>query len=260
MDDNTGTQPFDPRHMAHEVTTPLEWSDLVLDKAVLRDVEDIAQWVRHRDTLLKDWHLARRMGPGHAALFHGAPGTGKSLAAMLLGKAVGSPVYRVNLARVISKHIGETEKNLATLFDHAQKGNWILFFDEADADSANDRHANQQISYLLQRIEEFPIVVIVASNLAAFAGEAFARRFQSVIHFTMPDAALRLRLWKDIFGHTPLGDVDFPKLAADHELTGGAIVDVLRYACLQAVRRGEAVILIDDIEAGIARQPRASET
>jgi hypothetical protein len=252
---------------AERIGTPLEWDDLVIEPAVLGQIEMISTWIRHSQTLMQDWGLARRVKPGYRCLFHGPPGTGKTLTACLLGKHHGLPVYRVDLSRVVSKWIGETEKNLAGLFDQAQNRNWILFFDEAealfgrrtDANSANDRSANQQIAYLLQRLEDFPGLVILSTNLRSHMDEAFARRFQSAILFPMPDAQARLRLWRDMFGTGRIAldpKIDFAALAADHELAGGAIVNVLRHACLLAVVRSPAVVEPADIMSGIKEELR----
>jgi AAA+ superfamily predicted ATPase len=257
--------PFSPEFPAQRITTAYEWDDLVLDDAAREEVEDILAWARHQDTLMRGWGLEKRLKPGFRALFYGSPGTGKTLTASLLGKATGRPVYRVDLSRVVSKWIGETEKNLASLFDHAQHQDWILFFDEADSlfgqrtegRDANDRAANQQISYLLQRIEDFPGVVILATNLRSHLDEAFARRFQSVIYFAMPDAERRLRLWEDHFRNRPYrlaADVDLPKLARDYELAGGSILNVLRYACLKAVSRKPWEVRSVDLIHGIRRE------
>jgi SpoVK/Ycf46/Vps4 family AAA+-type ATPase len=183
----------------------------------------------------------------------------------LLGRLTGLPVYRIDLSKVVSKYIGETEKNLASLFDHAQHGNWILFFDEADSlfgkrtetRNANDRAANQQVSYLLQRIEDFPGVVILATNLRAQLDEAFTRRFQSVTLFRMPNAEQRLRLWQDNFADKPYRlapDIDLRALAQAHELSGGSIINVLRYVCLQAVVREPPVIEAQDLRDGVRKE------
>jgi len=185
---------------AQPITTALEWDDLVLDPATRREVDDIVAWVRHQNTLMDDWRLAKRLKPGFRILFHGPHGTGKTLAACLLGKAIGSPVYRVDLSKVVSKYIGETEKNLAALFDAAEHQRWILFFDEADAlfgkrtqvRDANDRAADLEVAYLLQKIEDYPWIVIVAGNLQGYIDDAFARRFESIILFRLPDAEQRL--------------------------------------------------------------------
>ena len=184
---------------AQPITTALEWDDLVLDPATRREVDDIVAWVRHQNTPMDDWRLAKRLKPGLRCLFHGPHGAGRTLTACLLGKVTGYPVYRVDLSQIVAKYIGETEKNLAALFDSAQRERWILFFDEADAlfgkrtqrQSANDRAADLEVAYLLQKIEDYPWVVIVAGNLQGYIDDAFARRFQSVIQFRMPDAEQR---------------------------------------------------------------------
>ncbi|WP_448661444.1 ATP-binding protein [Sphingomonas sp. CJ20] len=252
---------------AERITTPLDWSDLVLDPGTATKIAEIGAWITHARTLMDDWGLGYRLKPGYRCLFHGGPGTGKTLTAALLGKHHGLPVYRVDLSRIVSKWIGETEKNLAGLFDHAQDRNWILFFDEAEAlfgkrtegSTANDRSANQQIAYLLQRLEAFPGVVILSTNLRNHMDEAFARRFQSSVFFPMPDVAARTRLWRDMFcgqRFAVAADVDFEQLAADHAMAGGAIVNVLRHACLRAVMRGDARIEIADITSGIREEFR----
>ena len=252
---------------ASRLTTPLEWDDLVLDAAVREQVNQITEWVRHSRTLLKDWGLARRLKPGFRTLFHGPPGAGKTLTAALLGKATGLVVYRVDISRVVSKWIGETEKNLAALFDQAEHRNWILFFDEADAlfgkrgesNSANDRAANQQIAYLLQRLEDYPGLAILATNLHNHLDEAFARRFQSSIHFGVPNADARLRLWRECFasdGFALADDVKFEVLADKYELTGGAIINVLRHAALKAVQRDPPTVTAQDLLEGVRRELR----
>lgn len=252
---------------ASPLSTPLAWEDLVLDRATAAQVELISTWIAQADTLMQDWGLARRLKPGFRCLFHGGPGTGKTVTAGLLGKRHGVPVYRVDISQVVSKWIGETEKNLATLFDRAADRDWILFFDEADAlfgkrtdaGSANDRAANQQIAYLLQRLEDHPGVAILATNQHDHLDEAFARRFQIAIHFPMPGPAARERLWRETFagdGFALAEDVDFARLAGAHELAGGAIVNVLRYAALMAVRRRPPVIHAHDLIDGIRRERR----
>jgi adenylate kinase family enzyme len=257
--------PFSPEFPAQLLTTPYEWSDLVLDLQTRHEIEDIAAWVQHQDMLMDDWLLRKRLKPGFRTLFYGPPGTGKTLTASLLGKATGLSVYRIDLSKVVSKYIGETEKNLASLFDYAQHQNWILFFDEADSlfgkrtesRNANDRAANQQISYLLQRIEDFPGVVILATNLRSHLDEAFARRFQSMVHFPMPSVEQRRRLWDDNFKDKPYRlaqDIDLHKLAHDYELSGGSIINVLRYACLKAVVRTPQEIRAQDLHYGIRKE------
>jgi SpoVK/Ycf46/Vps4 family AAA+-type ATPase len=257
--------PFSPEFPAQRLTTAYEWDDLVLDLQTRQEIEDIAVWVRHQDTLMNQWMLWKRLKLGYRSLFYGSPGTGKTMTASLLGKTTGLPVYRIDLSKVVSKYIGETEKNLASLFDYAQNRNWILFFDEADSlfgkrtetRNANDRAANQQVSYLLQRIEDFPGVVILATNLRSHLDEAFARRFQSMIHFPMPSLEQRRRLWDDNFKDKPYRlapDVDLRKLAHDYEISGGTIINVLRYACLKAVVRTPQEIRVQDLLYGIRKE------
>ena len=257
--------PLSQEFPAQLITTPYGWEDLVLETGTRQEIDDIVTWITHQDTLLNEWQLRDRLKAGFRSLFYGPPGTGKTLTASLLGKATGLPVYRVDLSKVVSKYIGETEKNLASLFDHAQHQNWILFFDEADSlfgkrtesRNANDRAANQQISYLLQRIEDFPGIAILATNMRFHLDEAFARRFQSVVHFPMPGHHQRLQLWEDNFKNKPYplaADVNFSRLAREYELSGGSIINVLRYACLKAVVRTPPMIHSQDLLSGISRE------
>jgi len=258
---------FSTEFPAQHLTTPYEWDGLVLDETARGEIDHILAWQRHAHVLMRDWQLETRLKPGYRALFYGPPGTGKTLTACLIGKATGDPVYRVDLSKVVSKWIGETEKNLAALFDRAEHGDMILFFDEADSlfgrrtetRTANDRAANQQIAYLLQRIEDFPGLVILASNLRGNIDEAFSRRFESMVAFPMPNAEQRLKLWNDNFHDKPYRlahGVDLKKLAQDYELSGGSIVNVLRYACLKAVAREPQTITQDDLVAGVRREMR----
>jgi len=257
---------FSSSFPAKLITTPLGWEDLVLGPEVLEEVDAITTWIGHADTLMRDWQLHKAIKPGYRTLFFGPPGTGKTLTATLIGKAAGADVYRIDLSMVVSKYIGETEKNLAQVFDQAQTRHWVLFFDEADAlfgkrtatSSANDRHANQEISYLLQRVEDFPGTVILATNLKANIDEAFARRFQSMVHFPMPDADQRLRLWEGMVKHTGrlADDVDLPRLAEAHELSGGAIANVVRFGAISALQAGRDRVTHADLRKGIVKELR----
>ena len=200
--------------------------------------EFLSRVLLDRHTILEEWGLKRFLKAGYRALFYGPPGTGKTLAATLLGKKNGMEVYRVDLSMIVSKYIGETEKNLARVFDRAEHRNWILFFDEADAlfgkrtsaQTSNDRHANQEVAYLLQRIEDFPGTVILATNLKSNIDEAFTRRFQSIVYFPMPDAELRAALWRSMLPERWLGDdaEELIALAAEAELSGGSIANAVR--------------------------------
>ncbi|AYL99044.1 ATP-binding protein [Mucilaginibacter celer] len=249
---------------AQKINTNMNWEDVVLSDDVMEQITGIRTWLEHGDTLMNDWGLFKKLKPGYRALFYGPPGTGKTLTATLIGKASGRDVYRVDLSMVVDKYIGETEKNLSRIFDIAQHKNWILFFDEADAlfgkrtaaNSSNDRHANQQTAYLLQRIEDFPGIVILATNLKANMDEAFSRRFQAMVRFPMPTATERYELWQGAFsGKCTLSpDIDLYKIAEEYELAGGAIINVLRYCAMCAISRGDTVVNADELMEGIRRE------
>ncbi|HET7333024.1 ATP-binding protein, partial [Dyella sp.] len=201
---------------------------------------------------------------GITALFVGPSGTGKTMAAEVIAHALGLDLYKIDLAGVVSKYIGETEKNLEQIFREGQDSNAILFFDEADAlfgkraavQSSNDRHANQEIAYLLQRVEDFPGVVILASNLRGNIDEAFSRRFQSMVYFPMPDGEQRMRLWRGLLPESSrlADDIDLEALAEQHVLSGGAIVNVLRFAVLQAARSGAVQINANHLRVALAKE------
>lgn len=249
---------------AQHLSTEQKWEDLVLPKNALERIEEIKTWVKHNDTLMQDWGMAKKLKPGYRCLFYGPPGTGKTMTATLLGNQTGKEVFRIDLSTVVSKYIGETEKNLATLFEKAQNKNWILFFDEADAlfgkrtnvSDAHDKYANQEVSYLLQRIETFPGLIILASNLKSNIDEAFSRRFQSVIYFPFPGPDERLQIWKNAFPEKVnfAKDVDLQAIAGQYELTGANIMNVIQYACLQALASDNKTIQMNDLRKGIARE------
>jgi ATPase family protein associated with various cellular activities (AAA) len=249
---------------ARLIRTQFDWEQLVLPQPTLDHLEEIRHWILHGETLLRDWDMEHKLRPGFTSLFHGPPGTGKTLSACLLGRRCGCDVYKVDLSMIVSKYVGETEKNLARVFDMAEHRRWILFFDEADAlfgrrtkvDNSHDRFANQEISYLLQRIEEFDGVVILASNFKTNIDDAFVRRFQSVVHFPIPRSAERLRIWKEAFSPRARLDprVDLSRLSEKYELSGGTIMNVVRYASLMALSRGGNAILPEDLEDGTRRE------
>lgn len=255
---------YDSSFPAKHITTALTWQDLVLSPEVMDEIENINTWLQHSRMILQQWGLGKNIKPGYRALFYGPPGTGKTLTATLIGSAAEIDVYRIDLSMVVSKYIGETEKNLAGLFDQAANKNWILFFDEADAlfgkrtqtSSAHDRYANQETAYLLQRIEDYPGVVILATNLKANIDEAFARRFQSSIYFPMPDASQRYRLWQGMFPEHALlaAEVDLTVLAEKYELSGGAITNAVRYATIRAVRMKQKKIAQSDLIKGVTKE------
>ena len=251
---------------AHRLETSLSWADLVLPGAVLEEIDYFRLWLTHGDHILRDWGLAASVARGYRCLFYGPPGTGKTLTATLLGQACERAVYRVDLSMVVSKYIGETEKNLANVFEQARWRDWILFFDEADAlfgkrtqtSNAHDRYANQEVAFLLQRVEEFEGVVILASNLKQNLDEAFARRFQSIVYFPMPDAELRQQLWHRLLapGGRLDADVDLEALAERHEIAGGSIRNAVQHAVLLAAGSGRETVAQADLERAVRRELR----
>ena len=249
---------------AQRITTAMEWDDLVLNEQTLQHIQELQNWITHGPTLLHDWGMKKKLKLGYRALFNGPPGTGKTLTASLLGKYTGKDVYKVDLSMVVSKFIGETEKNLSNLFDRAESKNWILFFDEADAlfgkrtnvRDAHDKYANQEVSYLLQRIENYDGLVILSSNMKSNIDDAFIRRFQSIIHFPMPTAKERSLLWKKAFpSQVQLSEsVDFDRLATDYELSGADIMSVVQHCCLQTLQRRAVKIDAADLLGAIQRE------
>jgi hypothetical protein len=252
------------RFPAQRLETALEWQDVVLPSRTLAEIRDLENWARHGDVLMNQWNMRHKLRPGCRALFFGPPGTGKTLTATVLGKATGRQVYKVDLSMVVSKYIGETEKNLAGLFDRAERKDWILFFDEADAlfgkrtqvRDAHDRYANQEVSFLLQRIETYKSLVILASNLANHVDQAFARRFEHLVHFPMPRQNERLLIWKKGLPAAASLEpaIDLPSIATRYEMSGGMIMNVIRYASLQAIARGERILRQQDLLDGIRRE------
>jgi len=255
---------FNSEFPARLIETQLGWDYLVLPESTHEQLDEIRHWILHGQRLLKEWEMDRKLQPGFTSLFVGPPGTGKTLSACLLGKHCGCDVYKIDLSMIASKYIGETEKNLAKIFDLAEHKNWILFFDEADAlfgkrtqvQDSHDRFANQEISFLLQRIEEFHGVVILTSNIKTNIDDAFLRRFHSVVNFPMPKPAERLRIWENAFSSKAVMEaiVDLDAVADKYELSGGTIMNVVRYSSLKALSRNESVILMEDIETGIRRE------
>src|SRR5271165_7471285 len=255
---------FGANFPARFIETQLTWDDLVLHPGTRRQIEEIGTWIEHGDALMNDWGMAPKLRPGYRALFYGPPGTGKTMTACLLGKSTGRDVYKVDLSLVVSKYIGETEKNLARVFDQAQHKGWILFFDEADAlfgkrtqtKDAHDRYANQEISYLLQRVETFDGIAILSSNLKENLDTAFTRRFESMIYFPMPRPEDRARIWRQGFSKKAQLDesVDLNQVSRDHILSGGAVMNVIRFVSLQSLKHGEKSIGYDDLLQGIRRE------
>lgn len=249
---------------AEYIETEMEWDDLVLHPKTLHQIKEIEHWIAHNHTLLHDWGMKKRIKPGYRALFYGPPGTGKTLTATLLGKYTGKDVYRIDLSRVVSKYIGETEKNLSHLFDKAVDKNWILFFDEADAlfgkrtdiRDAHDKYANQEVAYLLQRIESYDGLVILATNQRGNIDDAFTRRFQAIIHFPMPGIEEREEIWRKAFPPQIeiAADINWNQIATRYELTGAGIINVAHYCAVEVLASKVFQLSLQLLETAIMRE------
>ena len=223
------------------VTTGLDWKHLVLEDRTQKSIKEVMRWVEYGNTLIASNSM---FNVSYPCLFYGPPGTGKSLTAKLIGKKYGKDVFRVDLSMIVSKYIGETEKNLAYLFDRAEGKDWILFFDEADAlfskrtsvNSSQDKWANLEVSYLLQRMEEHKGLTILATNLKNNIDNAMTRRFQSVIYFPAPKENERKQLWTNLLPapFTYETSISMEKLSK-LDFSGANISNILKDACLCAL-------------------------
>ncbi len=239
--------------LAHKISASYTWDDLVLPPDQVAQLREIAAQVRHRRTVLERWgfdrHLA--MGKGVNVLFAGPSGTGKTMAAEIIAAELGLELYKIDLSSMVSKYIGETEKNLDRVFSAAREANAILFFDEADAifgkrsevKDAHDRYANIEVGYLLQKMEEYDGVVILATNLLNNLDDAFVRRLHMTIDFPFPEEAYRRQIWARVFpAEAPLAaDIDLALLARQFRLAGGNIRNVALLAAFLAAEDGSTI-------------------
>ncbi|MGI9395664.1 MAG: ATP-binding protein [Boseongicola sp.] len=240
--------------------------DLVVAPVVRERLDAFISATQNRRTVYDNWGMSRRMGAarGLSAMFTGSSGTGKSMAASAIAKALGLDLFRVELSGVVSKYIGETEKNLDAAFEAARASNCVLFFDEADAlfgkrsevKDAHDRYANIECAYLLQKMEQHDGIVILTTNMPRGLDAAFSRRIQFVIDFPRPDAKLRRALWEGMFTRTtPLAqDVDFAFLARNFDVSGGEIRNIVLDAALDAASKAGSEISMDRLLAAVERQ------
>lgn len=254
---------FSVEFPAKELTTRLNMEDLIISKQLKDELAHILAWIQYREEIKNNESLRRNFRSGYRALFHGPPGTGKSLTVALLGKLTGQPVYRVDLSQIVSKYIGETEKNLSRLLDMAENKNWVLFFDEADSlfskrteiTDSKDKYANQGTSYLLQRLEEFEGLVILATNLKPNIDRAFVRRFQSILYFNLPTIPERERLWANALQNIELApETNLKRLSQKYEVSGAAISNAIQFAWLNAKKNQREIIESFDLEAGLIRE------
>ena len=249
---------------AELITTELSWDDLVLQEKTLEEIREIETWLKYNDTLLNHWQMKGKIKPGFRVLFHGPAGTGKTMTACLLGKYTQRDVFRIDLSMVVSKYIGETEKNLSKLFDKAANKDWILFFDEADSifgkrtnlRDAHDKYANQEVSYLLQRIESHGGLVILASNLKSNIDASFTRRFNTIVEFENPGVTERSKLWRNYIPPSVKLDkkIALDDVARKYEITGANIVNVIHYAGLKTLEKHSTTISHEDLMKGIQKE------
>jgi SpoVK/Ycf46/Vps4 family AAA+-type ATPase len=230
-------------------------TDLILPPHIMAPLERFVRWAKHRDAMVESSSLFELGGksPGLAALFTGSPGTGKTLAAHIVADELGLDLFPVDLPAVVDKYIGETEKNLERVFHQAESMNVVMFFDEADAlfgrrsevKDAHDRYANQEIAYLLQRMERFDGLTILATNLRGNIDQAFSRRMSAIVHFPDPDPATRRRLWQSHVNLAgvldPTDPVDLSQLADAAEMAGGDIRNIVLGAAYDAAAEGSPI-------------------
>jgi AAA+ superfamily predicted ATPase len=258
------TPHFSMSFPAKRISTNLTWNDLVITRELRDQIGELENWLSYNEQLVNEWGMGDRLKKGYRALFYGPSGTGKTFTAGLLGKEVGKEVYKIDLSMVVSKYIGETEKNLELLFARAEDKGWILFFDEADAlfgkrtsvKEAHDKYANQEVSYLLQRIEDYNGMVILATNMKNNIDDAFIRRFNSILRFALPDENQRAAIWELSFPknvrfldkYIPLEvsndltggkrqQINIPDQVKKYQLTGGSIINIVHYAGIKALER-----------------------
>lgn len=241
--------------LAPKVDARYTWDDIVLPQDAMTQLREMCQRVAHRHRVLGEWGFDRKLslGKGVNALFSGPSGTGKTMAAEIIASELGLDLYKIDLSGVVSKYIGETEKNLHRIFTAAQSANAILFFDEADAlfgkrsevRDAHDRYANIEISYLLQKMEQYEGITILATNLRQNLDDAFVRRMAFAIHFPFPDEESRRRIWAGIWPEAaPLAaDVELEFLARQFKLSGGNIKNIALAASFLAAADGGAVAM-----------------
>jgi len=238
---------------------------LVIPDELNEQINELKSWLKYNEQLMNKFGMRDKLKQGYRTLFYGPPGTGKTFTAQILGNDLNKEVFKIDLSMIVSKYIGETEKNLELLFARAEDKGWILFFDEADAlfgkrtnvRDAHDKYANQEVSYLLQRIEDYDGLVILATNMKNNIDDAFIRRFNSILKFPFPDASQRAMIWKKAFPQNAIfkekadsGDkkdnigtienentIDIPEKVKKYEMSGGSIINVVHYAGIKAVEK-----------------------
>jgi hypothetical protein len=238
------------------------WDDLVLAPDKLAQLKELVSRYQHRDVVHEEWGFPAFPSAGLVALFSGQSGTGKTLAAEIIAGELGLDLYKLDLSAVVSKYIGETEQNLERVFSAASAGNLVLFFDEADSlfgkrsevTDARDRYANIEVSYLLQRLESYDGLVVMATNFQKNIDEAFVRRIHVSIEFPVPEEPERQLIWRSAFPSTaPMGELDWEFLARQFKLAGGAIKNAALHAAFLAAE-AETIITMETVMFGLKRE------
>jgi len=254
-------------HTLAEIVPPVHvWNDLVLPPDTIAQLREFLARARHLHLVYQQWGFNQKLATnrGLSALFTGPSGTGKTMAASIIARELGLELYRIDLSAVVSKYVGETEKNLSRVFDEAWRSNAIIFFDEADAlfgkrsevRDSHDRYANIEVNYLLQRMDTFDGVVILASNLGQNIDDAFQRRLQFMVNFPPPEGEDRFRIWQRIWPPlAPLADdIDFRFLAEQFKFSGGNIRNIALQAAFLAAEAGETQITMRQLVASVMRE------
>jgi len=241
--------------LAHKIASNYVWHDIILPREQVEHLREICSFVKYHETVYGEWGFGRKhsRGKGLNVLFAGPSGTGKTMAAEIMAGELGFDLYKIDLSTIVSKYIGETEKNLDRIFREAQLSNAILFFDEADAlfgkrsevRDSHDRYANIEVAYLLQKMEDYDGVVILATNLRKNMDEAFARRMHFTVEFPMPEEEDRLRIWRGVFpGEAPLSkDTDLNFMARQFKISGGNIKNIALNAAFLAAQDGKVITI-----------------
>lgn len=252
-------------NLARKINLKHEWNDIVLPAEKIMQLKELCSSIQNRSKVYGEWEFDKKLtlGKGISALFAGASGTGKTMAAEIIANTLHVELFKIDLSSVVSKYIGETEKNLAKIFQEAENNNAILFFDEADAimgkrsevKDAHDRYSNIETAYLLQRMEEYSGISLLATNFRQNIDSAFVRRIRFIIEFPVPDNSLRKDIWKKIWASgVPLSeDIDFDFIAQKFELSGGNIRNIALHAAFLAAEQNSEVKMVH-ILSGIKRE------
>lgn len=229
-----------------------DWSDLIVSESLYSEISDLENWIENEHYIHSHPILGKKIKRGYKVIFYGPPGTGKSMVAGLIGKKFNIDVYRIDVSQLSSKYIGETEKNIENLFKQAKNKNWILFFDEGETlfskrgtqGQSNEKYSNQQIGFLLQKIEDYEGLVILATNLKGSIDDAFFRRFQKMIYFEPPDADSRLLLWKKALENVIHleNDINLKQISKDYEIVGGQIINVVKQLLIKQLSTSQGKI------------------